>query len=147
MSGKSFTHFEPLRASARPDHAVAGCGKSSRKLPGLGSSAVAAAEKPHSEKHAQSAERDRRGAARSKGGTASAVPPKVAAKYARRDTPTREEKRGGRAASGTEGGRRRATVSKPGAEDASDRSAPGSSGRGYLNGGIDPWSIIGPFAF
>ena len=36
---------------------------------------------------------------------------------------------------------------QPAAEDSPGALNPGKALKGYLNGGIDPWSIIGPFAF
>jgi hypothetical protein len=35
----------------------------------------------------------------------------------------------------------------PAAEDSRGALNPGKALKGYLTGGIDPWSIIGPFAF
>jgi hypothetical protein len=36
---------------------------------------------------------------------------------------------------------------QPAAEDSHGELNPGKALKGYLNGGIDPWSIIGPFAY
>jgi hypothetical protein len=35
----------------------------------------------------------------------------------------------------------------PAVEDSRGELNPGKALQGYLTGGIDPWSIIGPFAF